>query len=144
MKKSETNKSEVAADVESGPAKPSGNFHESKVSEKSDTRSRNIGIPVTQPKESCNDVCCPFHGSIKLRGRTFVGEVIKEPFHQTATIEFARQFYLTKYERYEKRRTRLKVHIPPCINVKKGHEIKVIETRPISKTKNFVVVEIIK
>jgi len=146
MKKSEQNEAEAerAAGVVSKSAKPSAHSHESEASKKLGARTRNIGIQVTQPKEACNDVCCPFHGSIKLRGRTFVGKVIKEPFHKTATIEFARQFYLTKYERYEKRRTRLKVHIPPCLNVKKGHDIKIIETRPISKTKNFVVVEILK
>lgn len=99
---------------------------------------------VFQPKESCNDNHCPFHGGISVHGRTFTGRVIKEVFHKTATIEFPRLFFIPKYDRYEKRRTTIRVHVPPCINVRKGSVIKIGETRPISKTKNFVVVEMLK
>ena len=81
--------------------------------------------------------------NLKTRGRIFIGRVIKDVFHKTTTIEFPRQIYNPKYERFQKRRTRLKVHIPNGINVKKGDTIKVIETRPISKTKNFLAVEVI-
>ncbi len=101
-----------------------------------------IGIPVEVPKGVCKDINCPFHGSIKLHGRIFEGIVIRNVFHKTATIEFQRQHYIQKFERYEKRRTRIKVHVPECLAVKKGDYIKVVETRPLSKTKNFVAVEI--
>ena len=101
-----------------------------------------IGIPVEIPKVTCSDTHCPFHGTIKLHGRIFEGIVIRDVFHKTATIEFQRQYYIPKFERYEKRRTRIKVHVPECLPVKKGNYIKVVETRPLSKTKNFVAVEI--
>ena len=89
---------------------------------------------------SCSDRHCPFHSHLKLRGRTFEGTVIRKDPNKTAVIEWPRQFYLTKYERYESRRTRLKVHNPPCINAGIGSKVKVMECKPISKTKNFVII----
>tara|TARA_Y100000310_G_C20688463_1_gene820651 strand:+ start:796 stop:1065 length:270 start_codon:yes stop_codon:yes gene_type:complete len=80
---------------------------------------------------------------LKIHGRTFIGRVIKDVFHKTTTIEFPRQIYIPKYERFQKRRTRIKVHVPEKLSVKKGDMLKVIETRPISKTKNFLAVEVI-
>ncbi|RME55511.1 30S ribosomal protein S17 [Candidatus Woesearchaeota archaeon] len=108
---------------------------------KKEQAARNIGLDVKPPKESCNDPHCAFHGSVAVRGRVFVGNVIKQDINKTVTVEWPRQNYLYKYERFEKRRSRVKVHNPPCLNVKVGDKVKIIETRPISKTKNFVVIE---
>jgi len=88
----------------------------------------------------CTDKHCPFHSHLKLRGRTFEGIIVKKDPNRTAVIEWPRQFYITKYERYETRKTRLKVHNPPCINAQIGSKVKVMECRPISKTKNFVII----
>ena len=60
---------------------------------------------------------------------------------KTAAIEFNRLHFLKKYERYEKRRTKLKVHNPECINAKDGDIVRIMECRPLSKTKNFVIIE---
>jgi small subunit ribosomal protein S17 len=89
----------------------------------------------------CNDVNCPTHGSLSRRGRTLKGVVISTKMHKTAIIEFDRRFYLPKFERYEKRRTKIKVHNPPCINAQDGDLVKIQECRPLSKTKHFVIVE---
>lgn len=91
--------------------------------------------------KKCNDKLCPIHGTIRIRGRTFIGEVISTKMHKTATVQFERRHYIQKYERYEKRRTKLKVHNPECINAKEGELVKIGETRPISKTKNFAIIE---
>jgi len=106
-------------------------------------KQKSIGIEVTLPKKKCEDKHCPFHGELKIRGRIFKGKV-RNVFHKTAVIEWVRFHYLPKYERYEKRRSRLKVHVPDCIEVKKGDVVKAVESRKISKTKNSVVVEVIK
>ena len=90
---------------------------------------------------SCNDKNCCIHGGIPCRGRSFTGVVTSARMHKTVTIEFGRLFYLPKFERYEKRKTKLKAHNPGCINAKEGDIVKVRETRPLSKTKNFVIVE---
>lgn len=102
---------------------------------------KNIGIEVKIPTEKCNDKHCPFHSNIKLRGKIFVGKIIKNLASKTAQIEFPYLIALPKYERYIKKRTRLQVHVPPCIKVKVGDQVKVMECRPISKTKNFVIIE---
>ncbi|MFH0936322.1 MAG: 30S ribosomal protein S17 [Candidatus Woesearchaeota archaeon] len=95
----------------------------------------------TKQEIDCGDRHCPFHGDISIRGRSFRGKIIKSDIHKTVTIEFPRQFYLKKYERYEKRRTRIKAHNPPCINAQVGDIVIIMETKPISKTKNFVITE---
>ncbi|MBM3200531.1 30S ribosomal protein S17 [Candidatus Woesearchaeota archaeon] len=105
---------------------------------------KNVGLKVPEPKAACKDRHCPFHGSLKVRGRTFTGKVIKSGMHKTVTVEWPRLFYIPKYERFEKRRTRMKAHNPECLKAQVGDEVKIMESRPISKTKNFVIIEVIK
>lgn len=106
---------------------------------------RNIGLVVNElPKKECEDKNCPFHGKVSLRGRTFTGKVMEDPLYNTVKIEWPRLHYIPKYERYEKRRSRIKVHVPNCFDVQKGNMVRVMETRPISKSKNFVIIEVIK
>lgn len=107
-------------------------------------KTKNIGIEAQAPKKECNDKHCPYHGRAKLRGKIFTGTVIKTSMHRTITVEWPRLFFLPKYERYEKRRTRLKAHLPDCIEVKKGDKVRMMETKPISKTKNFIVIEVLE
>ena len=107
-------------------------------------KTKTIGIEVNQPSQECKDYHCPFHGSLKLRGRIFTGNVTKTDINKSATVEFLNFYFLPKYERYEKRITRLKVHNTPCINAKIGDHVKIMESRPISKTKNFVIIEVMK
>jgi small subunit ribosomal protein S17 len=104
-------------------------------------KNKNIGIDVKAPKKTCEDSKCPFHGNIKLHGRVFVGTVIKTKMHKSCTVEFERKVILPKYERYAKKRTRIKAHNPDCIKAEDGDIVKIAETRPLSKTINFVVIE---
>src|SRR3989338_6503692 len=108
---------------------------------KTATGTKNIGVILEPPKEKCGDVNCPFHGELKVRGRQFTGTVISSKMRKTAVIEFERLYFLPKYERYEKRRTSLKVHNQECINAKDGDVVKIMECRPLSKAKNFVIVQ---
>jgi small subunit ribosomal protein S17 len=82
--------------------------------------------------------------SISKRGRTFTGLVTSDKMSKTVTVEWERRKYLPKYERYQKRRTKVKAHNPENINAEKGDTVTIMETRPISKTKNFIVIEITK
>ena len=100
-----------------------------------------IGLNVKNPQEVCNDRHCAFHGGLKVRGREFVGTVVRNNAQKTAVVEWERLFFLPKYQRYEKRRSRLQVHNPMCIGAKIGDKVKIIESRPISKTKTFVIIE---
>jgi len=95
----------------------------------------------------CNDRFCPIHGDrkLKLRGRTFEGEVVKK-LHGRVTIQFERMLKIPKYERYEKRKTKLHARLTDCMkdDVAVGDLIQIAETRPISKTIHFVVSKIIR
>lgn len=105
------------------------------------TEARNTGISLEVPKQSCSDKRCPFHGALRLRGRQFNGIVISSRMRKTAVIEFKRLYFLKKYERYEKRRTRLKAHNPDCIGAKEGDIVNAMECRPLSKSKNIVIIQ---
>jgi len=105
------------------------------------SKARNIGIDVNPPAETCDDIKCPFHGNTKVRGRMLTGKVISSKMAKFAIVEMVKRRYVKKYERYEKRRTKIHVHNPLCINAKPGDEVKVMECRKISKTKNFVIIE---
>ncbi|MBN1646369.1 30S ribosomal protein S17 [Candidatus Woesearchaeota archaeon] len=77
------------------------------------------------------------------RGRTFVGKVVSDRMAKTVTVEWDRRLYSSKYERYEKRRTHVKAHNPGSINAKEGDVVEIQETRPLSKTKCFVVTRVL-
>lgn len=78
---------------------------------------------------------------ISLRGRSFVGTVISARMQKTATVEWGRRVDLPKYERYTTRRTRVKAHNPENIRAEEGDIVRIRECRPLSKTKNFMIVE---
>jgi small subunit ribosomal protein S17 len=99
-------------------------------------------LELKKPKGKCTDVKCPFHGNLSLRGRVFTGTVISGSMQKSVTVEWEWKHFIRKYERYEKRRGKIKAHNPECIKAKEGDIVKVVECRPLSKTKHFVVVEI--
>lgn len=76
--------------------------------------------------------------TLATRGRTFVGKVVSDRMARTVVVEWERRKYIQKYQRYEKRRTRVKAH--DTIGVHIGDIVEITETRPISKTKHFTVV----
>jgi small subunit ribosomal protein S17 len=94
----------------------------------------------------CDDVLCPIHGARKLktRGRVFEGIVINR-LPGRVSILFERMAKIPKYERYEKRKTKIHARLPNCISrVSIGDLVLISETRPISKTIHFVVSKVIK
>jgi len=91
----------------------------------------------------CNDKNCPTHGNLRLHGRTFAGRIISSKVHMSATVEWTTTRKIQKYERFEKRRTKVKAHNPPCINAKEGDDVLITECRPLSKTKKAVIVKIL-
>lgn len=99
-----------------------------------------IGINVKLPEESCDDPKCPFHGTLAVRGRILQGTVIGGS-GRTVTIRRDYLHFSRKYLRYERRRSSIAAHNPPCILAKMGDKVKVMECRPLSKTVSFVVIE---
>jgi small subunit ribosomal protein S17 len=95
----------------------------------------------------CSDKLCPFHGvdKIKLRGRTFEGTVIKK-LHGRVTIAFERSLFVPKYERFEKRRTKLHARLPDCLKkeINVGDYIQIEECRTLSKIIHAIVTKKIR
>ena len=104
-------------------------------------------VKKTEVKVECKDRLCPKHGDrkLKMRGRTFEGNVIKK-LPGRVTIQFERMLKIPKYERYEKRKTKIHARLPDCMkdDVAVGDLIQIAETRPISKMIHFVVSKIIR
>jgi len=98
-------------------------------------------------EDDCKDRLCPEHGKekLKLRGRSFDGIVIKK-LHGRIAIEFERMLKVPKYERYEKRKTKIYARLPDCMTneVSLGDLVRVTETRPLSKMIHSVVNKVLK
>jgi small subunit ribosomal protein S17 len=92
----------------------------------------------------CKDPRCAVHGSIKVRGNVFTGKVTSSKPSKTVTVERKMVRYLPKFERYKKVRSKIYAHNPACINAKEGDRVRIGETRKLSKTKGFVVLEILR
>ena len=105
-------------------------------------KARNIGIEVDPPKKECSDPKCCWHGTLPIRGKIFKGKVVSSKGLKTAIItrEYLRP--LPKYERFERRHSRIVAYNPECISAKENDTVTIAECRPLSKTKHFVVVEV--
>jgi small subunit ribosomal protein S17 len=75
-----------------------------------------------------------------VRGRVFRGTVKSAKSHNTVIIEWRYNKFIRKYERYQRQKSRITAHNPPCMRAREGDSVVVAECRPISKTKHFVVV----
>jgi small subunit ribosomal protein S17 len=102
-----------------------------------------IGLNVTEPEEACSDQHCPFHGSLAVRGQTLEGTVASTAMEKTVVVEREYDVRVPKYDRYMKRRSRIPAHAPPCLGLSEGDRVRIAETRPLSKTKSHVVVEVL-
>ncbi|MBP2146543.1 small subunit ribosomal protein S17 [Methanofollis sp. W23] len=104
---------------------------------------RDIGLNVPLPEKECSDVNCPFHGTLPVHGQVITGKVVSDRMNGTVVIGRDFLHYVRKYKRYEKRTSRYHAHLPECFDVKVGDMVRIAECRPLSKTTNFVVVEVI-
>lgn len=102
---------------------------------------RDIGLDVRKPARPCDDPHCPFHGTLPVRGQAFEGTVVSAKMQRTVLVEREYLRYIPKYERYEKRTKRFRVHSPPCLELAAGDRVLLMECRPLAKTVSFVAVE---
>ena len=109
-------------------------------------KTKNEVLGVKAPKETCTDKKCPFHGQIAVKKEFFTGKIIKKDVSHSATLEWSRSVYIPKYERYEKRKTKIHARLPDCMkdDVAAGDLIQIAETRPISKMIHFVVSKVVR
>jgi small subunit ribosomal protein S17 len=99
------------------------------------------GLEVPMPKKECQDERCPFHGALKVRGRLLTGKAVSTAGKGFVVVQMEYLHRVAKYNRGERRRSRLSAHIPPCIEVQDGDTVTIGECRPLSKSISFVVVE---
>ncbi len=105
---------------------------------------RDIGLDVQPPTKECTDPSCPFHGVLPVRGQVLSGIVVSDKMDKTVVVQRAFVKKIAKYERYEKRKTKVHAHNPPCMDAKVGDNVTIAECRPLSKTKSYVVIEVAK
>ena len=98
---------------------------------------------TSSPSSACQDAHCVRHRHLSAHGRAFVGTVVSDRRSRTVTVQWERRHLVRKYERFERRKSRLHVHNPDCLAARAGEQVRIIETRPISKTKHFCVVEVV-
>ena len=94
--------------------------------------------------ESCNSPNCLKHGNLRVRGLVQSGTVKSTKAKNTAVVVVPFVHKVSRFERVEKRTSKIHVHVPSCENVKEGDSIEFGECRKISKTKSHVFIRKIK
>ncbi len=79
--------------------------------------------------------------NVNVHGRSYVGTVTSAKMASTVVVSWKRRVYVPKYERYAVKTSKVKAHNPDSIDAKEGDIVKIVQCRPLSKTKNFMVVE---
>ena len=92
----------------------------------------------------CEDKNCHVHGNIAVRGARLTGKVVSDKGKRTVVVERAVAKKVSKYKRWARGRSRIPAHNPDCIGAKKGDTVRIGETRKISRTKAWTVLEILK
>jgi small subunit ribosomal protein S17 len=100
-----------------------------------------MSLTFKKPKKTCEDRNCPFHGELPVRGRILEGVVVSAKMDKAVIVERNYLQYVSKFMKYERRRSRIPSHSPPCIDAQEGDRVTIAECRPLSKTVSFVVVE---
>lgn len=93
--------------------------------------------------EDCGDQKCFIHGNVRVRGQVLTGVVVSTKAKKTAIVERPRLIYISKYKRYARTKSRYAAHNPPCINAKVGDTVKIGECRKLSRTKSWMIIEVV-
>lgn len=78
----------------------------------------------------------------ETNARTMIGKVVSDKMQKTIVVMIERTVKHPKYGKIMKRRTKLHAHDENQIG-KIGNTVKIRESRPISKLKTWVLVEVI-
>jgi len=107
-------------------------------------KSIGYNVDFMADKDSTNDKKCPFTGTTSVRGKMFEGIVVSSAMARTVKVQWETMVKDTKYNRYLKNRTKVAAHNPDVIGAKVGDTVLIGECRPLSKTKHFTVLKIVK
>jgi small subunit ribosomal protein S17 len=83
--------------------------------------------------------------SAESRGRKaeFVGEVVSDKMDKTISVLVYRQIRHAKYGKYLRKSSIMKAHDEKNV-AKEGDKVRISESRPLSKTKRFRLVEVLE
>ena len=80
--------------------------------------------------------------NIESNARTMIGKVVSDKMDKTIVVMIERSVKHPKYGKFLKRRSKLHAHDENQV-CKIGNTVKIRESRPLSKTKSWVLVEVI-
>ncbi len=75
--------------------------------------------------------------------KVFVGKVVSDKMDKTVTVAVTRQYKHRLYKKIIKRVSKFKAHDEDN-RCKSGDTVKILESRPLSKTKRWVIVDVLK
>ena len=108
----------------------------------SKNKPRDIGIDVDAPANPWDgDPNDPFFGTLPVRGQILRGIVIKAKAQKTVVVQINKMKYDSKYERYARSSSKISAHNPASVGASEGDSVTIMECRPLSKTKSFVIIE---
>merc|ERR1712144_9053 len=99
-------------------------------------------VPLKAKEGRYIDKKCPFVGQVSIRGKLLRGVVHRTFMKNTITIRRDYLHYIKKYRRYEKRHKMISAHCAPCFDARPGDEVMIGETRPLTKTVRYNVLEV--
>ena len=103
---------------------------------------RDIGVDVETPANPWDgDLNDPFVGTLPVRGQILRGIVVKSKAQKTVVVQINKMKYDSKYERYARSSSKINAHSPASVGAAEGDSVTLMECRPLSKTKSFVVIE---
>jgi|TARA_B100001758_G_scaffold27008_1_gene18861 small subunit ribosomal protein S17 len=103
---------------------------------------RDIGVDVDKPANPWDgDPNDPFYGNLPVRGQMLRGTVLKAKAQKTVVVQIDKMKYDSKYERYARSSSKISAHSPASVGAAEGDLVTLMECRPLSKTKSFVVIE---
>ncbi len=79
--------------------------------------------------------------NVRTHGRSYVGRVLSNKMNATVIVTWERKIHVPKFERYMVRTSKVVAHNPDSISAKEGDIVRIKQCRPLSKTKNFIVIE---
>ena len=85
----------------------------------------------------------PAPGQLRLRRKIRAGVVVSDQNDKTVTVLVERQFAHPLYTKQVKRTKKYRAHDEKN-EFKKGDVVRIVETRPLSKTKRWRVVELLE
>ncbi|MBI5102792.1 MAG: 30S ribosomal protein S17 [Nitrospirae bacterium] len=77
-----------------------------------------------------------------MTDKTYTGKVVSDKMDKTVVVAVTRHFQHPAYKKTVKKVSKFKAHDSENI-CKTGDDVKIIETRPISKDKRWLVLEIL-